>query len=309
VQGRDQASGKGLRQHEHWATVIKERSVLVLGSVTAVGIALVALGWSIQGSSYLPGLLMQLGTSMMLLVPLALLGLMLEDRIRHTEEELRTTAARLETLTAVTRERLAAGRQQRDRLYETAKRAPQQHLLRALIEDAMEIGAIDPLGARVQVPGTSMRLRFRRQDSSIQVQVEELDGSPLAHLAWDEGETPETFTQRLAGQLKAINRYPGDADYDPATILRRLLETVHLGVRARTGEHSDDVGHLIEVPNEHWVVSSEGLYSLQHHYHISTHSLISSHDDWPRHMRTMAWVDTAAFEEAYHLARRLLGHQ
>lgn len=302
-------SSEGLQKHRRWATIIKERTVLVLGSVTAAGLALVALGWSIQGSSYLPGLFMQLGTSMMLLVPLALLGLMLEDRIRHTEEELRATAARLETLTAVTREGLAAGRQQRDTLYERAKRTPQQDMVRALINDATEIGAIDPLGARVLVPGTSLRLRFRQQDNSIQVQVEELDGSAVAHLAWNEGESPETFAQHLAKQLRIINRYPGDAYYDPTTILRQLLETVHLGVRARTGEHFDDLGHLIEVPNDHWAVSSEGLYSLQHHYHIPTQSLISSHDDWPRHMRTMAWVDTTAFEEAYHLACRLLDHQ
>src|SRR5438105_380300 len=145
------------RQRRSWVTrtaAIKERGFLALGLVTVVGIALVGVGWSIQGASYVPGLLMQLGTSMMLLVPLALLGFMLEDRIRHAEEQLRTTAERLDTLTAVTRERLAASRQQRDDLFEAARRAPRQDAVRALLEDAGEIGAIDPSGPRVLVPGT-----------------------------------------------------------------------------------------------------------------------------------------------------------
>src|SRR5947209_2501782 len=101
----DKPDGGRPRQRRSWVArtaAIKERNFLVLGSVTVVGIALVGAGWSIQGTSYVPGLLMQLGTSMMLLVPLALLGFMLEDRIRHAEEQLRTTAARLDTLTAVT---------------------------------------------------------------------------------------------------------------------------------------------------------------------------------------------------------------
>jgi hypothetical protein len=28
--------------------------------------------------------------------------------------------------------------------------------------------------------------------------------------------------------------------------------------------------------------------------------------DWPRHMRSLGWIDEAAFDEAYALARRLL---
>jgi hypothetical protein len=281
----------------------------VLGSVTVVGIALVGVGWSIQGTSYVPGLLMQLGTSMMLLVPLALLGFMLEDRIRHAEEQLRTTAARLDTLTAVTRERLAASRQQRDDLFDTARRAPRQDAVRALLEDAREIGAIDPSGPRVLVPGTSLRLRFRADDGSIQIDVQEPDGSSLGQLAWNGGDSAEAFAQGLAAKLRAINRYPGDTSFDPAAVLRSLLETLQLGVRARTGEHSDDLGHLIEVPNEHWAISTEGLFSLKHHYQIPAQSITSSHDDWPRHMRTLAWVDASAFDEAYYLARRLLDHR
>lgn len=58
----------GERRHGQWVVSIKDQSLLVLGAVTVTGIALVAVGWIIQGAAYVPGLLLQLGASMMLLV-------------------------------------------------------------------------------------------------------------------------------------------------------------------------------------------------------------------------------------------------
>jgi len=300
----NQADGAGRR--EQWLTAVRDRVVVVLCSVTVVGIALVAAGWVIQGSAYVPGLLLQLGASMMLLVPLAVLGFMLESRLRRTEEQLQATAARLDTLTAVTRDRLAASRRERDDMFDIAKRAPTQDMIRALLGDASQIGAIAPSGARVQVPGTSLRLRFRQQDNSVQAQAEEPDGSALVQVAWNEGESAAIFTQRLAERLRTLDRYPGDASFDPAAVIQRLLEILQLGVQSRTGEQPRDLGHLIEVPNQQWAISTEGLFSLQRNYHIPAQRITGSHDDWPRYMRTLAWVDAEAFDEAFRLARLLL---
>jgi hypothetical protein len=63
---------------------------------------------------------------------------------------------------------------------------------------------------------------------------------------------------------------------------------------------------LIEVPNQQWAISTEGLFSIDHYYHISAQRITASSDNWPRHMRTLSWVNPAAFDEAYSLARRLL---
>jgi hypothetical protein len=291
---------------ERQLMLVRDRTSLVLGLVTIVGILLVGAGWVIQGASYLPGLLMQLGTSMMLLVPLALLGFMLERRVRQTEEELRATTAKLDTLTAVTRERLATSRRQSDEMFDAAMGAPAQDRVCALLSDAAHIGAIDSLGARVALPGTSLRLRFRQEDRRIYVGIEEQDGALLGQLAWGEGEPPEVFTERLAERLRTLDRYPGDVSFDPSTVLLRLLETLQLGVHARTGEHPNDLGHLIEIPNQQWAISTEGLFAIDHYYHISAQRIIASSDNWPRHMRTLSWVNPAAFDEAYFLARSLL---
>ncbi len=285
---------------------IQDRSVLVLGSVTLVGVTLVAIGWVIQGQSYVPGLLMQLGTAMMLLVPLALLGFVLEQRLHRAEEQIRATAAQLDTLTAVTRQRLSEHQRQRDELFGAAKRDPAQGMIRVLLGEAVEMGAIVAPGARVQLPGSSLRLRFRPDDTDVVAQVEELEGKALGSVPWHDGEAAGIFAERLAAHLKALDRYPGDSGFAPSTVLQQLLKLVQLGVEARTGERSHDLGPLIEIPNEQWAISSDGLFSLQRPYHILAQRIVGSHEDWPRYMRTQAWVDIPAFDEAYLLARRLL---
>lgn len=286
--------------------IVRDRLFLVLGAVTVGGVALVAIGWVIQGRSYAPGLLLQLGSSLMLLVPLALLGFMLEGRLRRAEEQLQATAEQLDTLTAVTRERLAESRRQQDQMFDEAKRAPSRQAIHTLLTEAAKIGAIDGAGARVRVPQTDARLRFRASGDDIAATVENADGAPLGLLEWDSEETADNFAQELAGALRKADKYPGDPNYDPGRVFQRLLETVQLGVQSRIGEYPRDLGHLIEVPNEHWAISAEGLFSLRQHYHIPTDQITGAHIDWQRHVRSLGWVDQAAFDEAYALARNLL---
>lgn len=287
-------------------SLLSDRSFLVLGFVTVTGVALVAAGWMIQGESYVPGLLQQFGSSLMLLVPLALLGFMLEGRLRRTEEQLRATAEQLDTLTVVTRERLAESRRRQDQVFDQARRAPSRAPVLELLADAARIGAIDPAGIRVRVPATSLRLRFRPSDADILVRIEESDGTALGEVDWNSHESAEDFAQELAEALRKVDRYPGDDSYDPAAVFQQLIGVLRRGVQSRVGEHAGDLEHLIEIPNEHWAICAGGLFSLQRHYHIPAYRITSGHVDWPRHMRSLGWVDEAAFTEAYALARRLL---
>jgi uncharacterized membrane protein len=297
------------RQHgrrDRAAAAIQDRSILALGSVTVVGVTLVAIGWVIQGRAYVPGLLMQLGTSMMLLVPLALLGFMLENRMRQAEQQIRATAAQLDTLTAVTRERLYEHQRQREELLDAAERDPTQGMVRLLLGEAVEIGAVVPTGPRVALPGVSLRLRFRPDGTDIVAQVEEPDGTVLGSVLWHIREPADAFAKRLAGDLKTLGRYPGDSTFDPSAVLQQLLKVVRLGIEARSGERGHDLGPLIEMPNEQWAISTDGLFSLQRPYHIAADRIVGSHEDWPRYMRNQAWADIPSFEEAYFLARHLL---
>lgn len=290
--------------------IVRDRVFLLLGAVTVSGVALIAIGWTIQGRSYVPGLLQQLGSSLMLLVPLALLGFMLERRLQRTEQQLLENKEKLETLTdtlsEVTRERLAATRREQDQMFDDAKRANDQATIHALLARAAEIGAIDGAGVRVRVPETDVRVRFLARGDDITGAVEDADGTPLGQVEWNSAETAAGFAHEVAGVLRKLGTYPGDRNYDPGRLFQRLLETVELGVRSAGGEHPRQLGHLIEVPNGHWAISAEGLYSLDRHYDIPAERITGDHIDWQRHMRTLGWVDEAAFNEAYALARSLL---
>lgn len=296
----------GKRRKRRLASTVKDRTVVLLGLVTLAGVTLVCVGGIIQGSGYVPALLLQLGASMMLLVPLALLGFMLEGRLGRAEEQIRATAARLETLTAVTRQQLAENRERRENMFDQAIRTPDEERIHALLSEALQTGAIAASGVRVQLPKSPLRLSFRPDGGRVEVRIEEPDGTVLEHVTWDSSEPVTKFTHHLAGSLKALRRYPGDASFDPTGMLQRLLEVIHTGIKARTGELAQDLGHIIEIPNEQWVISAEGLFSLQRYYHIPAERISGSHEDWPRHMRTQAWVNPSEFDEAYLLARNLL---
>ncbi|MEU6718978.1 hypothetical protein ABZ897_46580 [Nonomuraea sp. NPDC046802] len=295
-------------RRESIVNAVRDRSVLLLTWVTICGIMFVVAGWLIDGWSYLPGLLLELGVSLMLLVPLALLGLVLEKRVRQAEEQIRTTTARLDALSAVTRERLIEHRRQRADLFRDAERNPTQGLIRVLFRDALAVGAVASEGLRVRIPSTHLRLRLYMPSGTSEdlgVKLEEEDGTPRQTLSWPGEETAEEFAARLAEILKAQEAYPGDQAYDPSGLLLRFVQVLHTAVDARTGERAHDLGTVVEMPNDQWAVSLDGLHCMIRVYDIPIVQL-DSVADWPAHMRSREWADIAKFREAYRLARLLL---
>jgi hypothetical protein len=297
-----------LARRERLLSTVRDRSVLMLAWVTVSGIVFVAAGWFIDGWNYLPGLLLELGVSLMLLVPLALLGLMLEKRVHQAEEQIRSATSRLDALSAVTRERLVEHRRQRADLYKDAERNPTQGLIRVLLQDALAVDAVAPGGLRVRIPATPLRLRLNMSphgQEALEANIEEEDGTSRETLLWPGGETAEDFAERLAEVLRTQEFYPGDHAYDPSGLLLRFVGLLRTAVEARTGERAHDLGPIIEIPNEQWAVSLDGLSCMTRQYHIPVTQL-DSDADWPTHMYSHEWVDPAQFREAYHLARLIL---
>ncbi|WP_242907447.1 hypothetical protein [Actinomadura terrae] len=272
--------------------------------MTLLGFALVIVGWIIQGSAYLPSLLLEAGASMMLVVPLALLDLLLAKRLHRAEEQIRATVSLLDMLNSATRTMLAEGRQRRNELLDAARQNPVQAMVRILLQEAQEVGAVVPEGVRVQVPGTTLRLRFCMvENDAVRIYLEEAEGARLRDFRWEADETGTDFSTRLASILQ--DRYPGDSNFNPSGVLQRLLTVIQIGLEGRTGEHPYDFGPVIEIPNEQWLISSDGLFSLQRNYNIPTSRILHSSEDWPRHMRSQGWVDMDAFTEVYELASAL----
>jgi hypothetical protein len=235
-----------------------------------------------------------------------LLGFMLENRLRQTEQEVQRATEQLNALNVMTRERLGEHRRQRGELLELARRQPTQSRIRVLLSDALDAAALAPPGPRVAIPGSSLRLRFWPQDAEVVAQIEEEGGAPVSTVHWPAGESLSAFARRVVAALRSKPQSRGLASLDASAVLQRLLDLVQLGVESRTGERPHDLGPLIEMPNDQWVISSDGLFSLRRKYHIPVQGIVGSRDYWPRHMQSHAWVDSSAFEEAFQLARQLL---
>lgn len=301
---------------------MKDRTVVVLVVVTLVGAASVAWGWVLQGKDYLPALLLEFGSSLVLVVPLVTLGHMLENRIRRTEEsvtrisdtladvksQVDATAVRLDNLAEATRNRL----QQAEDVYrmslQEAENNPSQDNIKKILIETIDTEAIASEGVRVKLPNSALRVRFSILDSNqdsggdLSLTVEKRNGTPLAMLAWPPSEPADEITARLAIRLKSLQEDQGGDVFDASVVLQRLIETLRISLQRVYEEEEPFRGPLIEITNSQWAIATDGLYCIGRPYRIEVGRLLDSREDWGRYMITKDWVDAEQFLEAYDTA-------
>jgi plasmid stabilization system protein ParE len=307
----------------HLWNAARDRHTVLPVAATLLGVVMVVAGWVIQGEEYIPGMLQQFGSALVMLMPLLFLGRLLEVRMRRTEERTRSistdlarirsdvsaTAAKIDALNAMTREDIERLDKRREEMFADAERTPAQDNVAQILSDAKIVGAIAAEGVRVRVPDSHTWLRFRAPASAadtahLSVVLEHADARPFAHLSWHAGEPAETLAMRIASELTPIQQGLSE---DGVSFARQLIRTVHTAVAARLGESPFDLGSVIELPNDQWAISTDGLHCTERLYHISVVRLLDQREDWPRHMRTKDWVRQKQFAEAYELALHLLG--
>jgi hypothetical protein len=285
----------------------------VLGTV--IGLALVGAGWVIQGSSYVPGLLQQFGSALVMLVPLLYLGNLLEKRMRRTEEQARAishdlarvrsdvaaTAAMVDALRATNRDDVERSAQQRSDAFADARRSLSYGAVARVLAEAAAISAVAPAGLRVRLGRGDARLRMPPPgDGDLRPTVERAGGEPIAVLTWRPGEDAGALHERVSA---AVGVEPGDlAD----AYLHTLVEALRTAVAGNTGELPVSLGPVLEIPNDEWVVAADGLHCLKRPYDISRERLLDRREDWPRYMGDKDWVTPPKFAEAYDVAVALL---
>jgi hypothetical protein len=302
------------------------REVVFLAAAGVIGTFLVASGWMIQGESYVPGLLLQIGSSFVLVVPLLLLGRLMERRLRRTEERtlsisrsltdvrarLDETAMRIAELGTQTRQRMAQQRAEDLQAATTAEERLSQPILVSLLDRATRVQAVAAKGVRVRVPGTAYWLRFllspgESGDTTLTCSVENRAATQAAMFIWAEDEGPDALAHRVADELLVLRAYPGDQVFDASTLYRDLLHTIRTGLERRADASADRLGPLIELANDQWAIAADGLYCLDRPYHIPGDRLADASEDWRRHMAAKPWVDQGKFSEAYTTAVALSG--
>jgi hypothetical protein len=62
---------------------------------------------------------------------------------------------------------------------------------------------------------------------------------------------------------------------------------------------------LVEMPNDEWVITDDGLDCLKDPYSIDWSQF--DVENWSRQIASKAWADADKFDEAFNIARQLHG--
>ncbi len=197
----------------------------------------------------------------------------------------------------------------------------------AILNEAAKVRGISHGGVRVRIPNTDLRIRFNPvpamdQDSawlpgpvaawktagqtsdSVRLTIERVNGQKLRDIAWGQAQSAAGAMRIVAQHLQQLGEYPGEAGFDPDAIFEGLRALLDVAIRARTrrGSYPPDLGSLIELPNDEWVITDSGVESLKYPYVIPRARF---DEQWRPHMSTKAWVDPQKFDEAFTVASRL----
>lgn len=280
--------------------ILLDRGVLLPVAATVVGFAMIGYGWVIEGRAYLPDLLLQLGSSLVLLVPLVLLGWLLEARMRRAEDQAHDIAdglarmrSQVDDLGEATRSLVLRERTDWADTIRRARENPGQELVTGLLRNAALLTAVSAEGVRVPVPGSDARVRFvPAPGSELPLIVERPDGGRLTELRWRPDEPAEAVARAVSEVTQS--HAPG------RDVVMALLDVIEVGITATTGGHP--LGPLIELPNAQWAIASDGLHCRPRKYHIPADRLTDTAEDWRGHMLTKDWVNEPEFLQAYDLA-------
>lgn len=296
------------------------------------GIGLVVAGSFFDG--YLQGVLLEVGAALLLAAPLVFAERLIEQRVevvaeRRADEiveqataplrqeiaDVRQTAetavARLDQLGDQTRSELQSMRDADELAIQQAFDTPSFETLNSLLSRAAELKAVPVAGPRVAIPDSWHRLRFSTVvnvgvdggGGQAWVAIEKFDGDEVLALMWYAKIPITTMFRDVAVELQKRSIYPGDESFDASAIIGRLIETLAFGIRVRNGSRfMRELGVLVEVVNDHWALTEEGLDCLLHHYPLTVSQVLHG-EDMRQHVLEKSWVDPDKFNEAFDLAR------
>jgi hypothetical protein len=253
------------------------------------------------------------------------------ERLSHEIEAIRQqTVASLDDLRDVALEDVQQRRRTDEEAFRRFQEEPTFHNIAELIHRAWELGAISDRGVRVRLPGTTFRLRFPlpgRPDNGsspvLEVGLEEEDAT-LPHdataprttmrgqlpIEWSAMQSASDWAASLAPELQRLNRYPGDEQFDPGGAMEQLTTLLRLAIEARTRPPSASVPMarlkpVIEMPNDEWVITEDGLQSLASETAFTVKELF----DATSAEKALSHLDTehaAKLREAWRVAQNLL---
>jgi hypothetical protein len=259
----------------------------VVWVATGVGAGLITGGWLMDGAAYVPGFLLEVGVTLFLVIPIAVLERRLQRAEEHTQAlnqglarmnaQVRHTAEQVRQLSRMT---VDEGYSEREAALRAAESRRDQQSVRQALREAHAIGAVSAGGVRVRTEGpAAARLRFRVADDTpavVAVRIEaESDDTVMASpwQLWKAGENERRMCRRLNTTAQEIGADGTDLQRLPLDQLAALLR---LAVEAHTGD-GRDLGTVVELADAEWVVSDDGLYGRSRPYRIPRDVIMRDH--------------------------------
>jgi hypothetical protein len=125
---------------------------------------------------------------------------------------------------------------------------------------------------------------------------------------WSAGQSASDWAAAMAADLQALNRYPGDEQFDPTGALEQLTGLLRLAVEARTRPSGTAsmprLRPIIEVPNDEWAITESGLQGLRSGDAFTVEELFSSTTEEAAGARLQG-DGAVKLREAWRLGQRL----
>jgi hypothetical protein len=303
-----------------WKRPSRTDLVLTVATLGGLGTLFTALGLTHSGTrEWGAGVLVNVGASILLVVPIYLLNRRLDNRIEEVRVETRSSVEaltdrvssfehdverRLDDVAASVATRLEQERQQDIAAFDALANAPTRLVVHEALRRADEMGLISQRrGPRVCVSENWRRYvridydedpdRFHGFED-ITFTVENFDGEALDVIPWPADQDIEEAMVRVG---RAVQRVTSGDDLDVKSLLDGLRDVLTV---AHTHPDRRPVWQLCP---PQWVVTETLVqtYGDAPHYGVSIKNLkIDPH--MPRHVSQKTWVDPDSFDEAYAVA-------
>jgi len=280
---------------------ISFRARFVALVVLAVGAGMLLAGWVATG--YAQTALADVGSTVLLAVPLVVVGRVLSERVRESVVESRAVASDVQALRievadafgsmsdldAVAR-RVVDDLEGQDRLATTDfQDHPDWSTLKSLLVRADSIQAISPAGARVDLlTGLGDRLRVRyvneslNQDECIEITLEETGGSKIGTMDWLPTISIQDVVTEITQLLQRGHRFPG-VPLHASELFSSVGSLLTEAVRIRREGEATHLAPILEIPKlGQWAVTTSGIASRTEPYQIRYDRILD--DDFYRNV-------------------------
>lgn len=302
--------------------------------LSAVGFTLLALGW--LSSGYWQSVLIEFGSTVLLLVPLFGAERLLERLATEVAGVEGRTAAVVEQQTSALRSELegvrrdvAATNLRLDEIAEESTRrlraaaqstkdatarlglSPSWNDLFDLMSEATRIDAISTSGVRAVLSGTGERMsiyqEFDEQSSEPQLvglgwAIEHASGERLEAHAWSNDQAFGDVFVGIGEALQRLGLYPGHKAFDPGGSFGEIVRAAEVALGSRREGPVRDLGPVVEVVGDQWAVTEHGLECLTHRYTLQGQQLRADDQSSRTHVLEKKWVNADDFDDAFGVA-------